>query len=225
MKTLLISATSIEVAPFVGDSLGFPAIAEKCAPSFHRISDSLDLLITGLGQMQAGIHTARAFERTRYDRAINLGVAGSFRESIPTRTVVQVTDERLSDLGMETPKGYGSFMDTGFLGKDQPPFVDGAIPFPAFEHPVLQELPRVRSVTVNRVLEHEASIRYVVERYDPDIVNMEGAAIAYAAQIASVPCVSIRAISDRVGPRTQAGWDIKGGVAAVCAVVRRILTP
>jgi futalosine hydrolase len=70
-------------------------------------------------------------------------------------------------------------------------------------------------VTVNRVLSDPRSIAWVEERYAPDVVSMEGAAFLYTCLMHEVPCVQLRAISDRVGPRDTSTWDIPGAVAAL----------
>lgn len=87
----------------------------------------------------------------------------------------------------------------------------------------LSALPRASSVTVNRVLSSESSIAWVRERYVPELVNMEGAALFYACLLKNVPFVSLRSISDMVGARDKGSWDIPGAVAVLNATLGVLL--
>jgi futalosine hydrolase len=52
---------------------------------------------------------------------------------------------------------------------------------------------------------------------------MEGAAMFYVCLLAGVPFLELRAVSDVVGPRDKAQWDIPGAVAALNAELGRVL--
>ena len=143
------------------------------------------------------------------------GIAGSFSDRYPHRSVVLVEEEILSDLGAESPDGFMDIFEMGLVPRDQRPFEGGVLR--GVTPSVLDQfgIPKVRSVTVNRVLSDAQSIAWIEGRYEPDIVNMEGAAFLYTCLMHGVRCVQIRAISDRVGPRDRSTWDIPGAVKAL----------
>jgi futalosine hydrolase len=181
------------------------------------------LLVTGVGQLQCAVHLARALARSPYSLVVQAGLAGSFTSALPKRAVVRVSSEVCADLGAEDRSGFLDLRDMGLLDPNVPPFKDGVLVAPELPYPSVQALQAVSSVTVNRVLSAPESIAWVRERYAPHVVNMEGAACFYAALLAGVPFVQLRAISDMVGPRDRAQWDIPGAVMALDEVLQRVL--
>jgi futalosine hydrolase len=125
--------------------------------------------------------------------------------------------------GAEEAGGWTDLTDMGLLPPDEGVFCAGRLHAARAWAPAELNLPFVRSVTVNRVLSHPRSIAWVRERYAPDIVNMEGAALFYACLLRQVPFVALRAISDQVGPRAEVAWDIPGAIAALDEALERCL--
>lgn len=216
MRVLLVSATSFEVQPTLRSSgyqgefssrLGVPG-EEYSLPAF-------DCLITGVGQLQCAAWLARVLSQRRYDIVIQAGIAGSFRDTYPHRAVVLVAEEVIADLGAESPQGFLDIFDMGLIPRDQQPFSGGLLRATVPDCFNAMTLPRVRSVTVNRVLSDPRSIGWIEGRYEPDIVSMEGAAFFYTCLTHGVSCAQIRAISDRVGPRDTSTWDIPGAIEAL----------
>jgi futalosine hydrolase len=159
----------------------------------------------------------------QYDLIVQAGIAGSFSPEIPKLSVVRIVSEICGDLGAEDNGGFLHIGDMGLLDANQFPFRNGELHATPLEIPALSRLAEVRSVTVNRVLSEERSIRWITERFAPEVVNMEGAGLFYSALIAGVPFVSIRAISDMVGPRDKSKWDIPGSVRALDVIVEAVL--
>ena len=48
----------------------------------------------------------------------------------------------------------------------------------------------------------------MVERLNPQLESMEGAAFFYACEEYKLPCLQIRAVSNYVEKRNRANWDI-----------------
>ena len=216
MKILLVTATSFEVQPTIIDA-GFRGTfsSRMGSPGEEYSLPLFDCLVTGVGQLQCAAWLSKALTQKRYDVVIQAGIAGSFSERYPHRSVVLVEEEIVSDLGAETPQGFLDIFEMGLVSPDQSPFSNGVLrqrPLKCLED---LHLPRVRAVTVNRVLSDPRSIAWVQERYKPDVVSMEGAAFLYTCLTHQVPCVQLRAVSDRVGPRDTSTWDIPGAVAAL----------
>ncbi len=224
MKTLLVTATTLEIAPALG--VLFPGIEVSPGPGVPGTlieSGELDCLVTGVGQLQCAARLAKLLAERRYGAAIQAGIAGSFTESLPKRSVVVVAEEALADLGAESQEGFLDLFEMGLLTPEQHPFSAGRLVAPQLKLLSLEGVPRAKSVTVNRVLSRRESIDWVVKRFQPQVVNMEGGAFLLCCAQAELPCLSLRSISDLVGPRDKGAWDIPGAVAALNVVLLRSL--
>lgn len=225
-RTLLIAATAFEVQPTLvefGADHGAVSGLGKAGTVIHL--GRFDCLITGVGQMQCAVHLTRLLERAHYRCVVQAGIAGSFSDAYPKGSVVCVGEQVLADFGAESPGGFLDIVDMGLLPRDHAPFLDGVLlgsEGGLFSH---CDLPRVRGATVNRTLSDPRSIGWILGRYAPDVVAMEGAALFYACLTVGVPFLELRAISDRVGPRDKAQWDIPGSIKALNEKLRGVLEP
>lgn len=215
-RLLIISSTLLEVRALLASCTGISPHTVT-GSGLYRGPESVDLLLTGVGQMQAAYAIAQTLSTQRYDAAINPGIAGSFRDTFPLLSTVQVYEETLADLGAESPDGPLDLFQMNLLHPDAAPFTGGTLrqqPFPLHS---LAGIPSAKSVTVNRVLSNQESIAAITRRYDPDVVNMEGAALFYGCLLNQTPLISIRTISDRVGLRDKGTWDIPGAVSELAS--------
>jgi futalosine hydrolase len=48
----------------------------------------------------------------------------------------------------------------------------------------------------------------MIKRLQPDIESMEGAAFFASCMVHRVPCLQLRAVSNRVEPRNREAWNI-----------------
>ena len=111
-----------------------------------------------------------------YERVVDIGIAGSYRDSLPLGAVVHVTAERHGDSG-------------GTLLRQPSPW------------PEIAFLP---TATGNTLQELDDRYRQV----EADVETMEGAAFFEVCLRHGVPFAEIRAVSNRVGERNHAHWDI-----------------
>lgn len=202
MRILVVAATPAE-AP------GLPA-------SVRRRHD-VDLLVAGVGMVATAAACARALALQRYDLAVNAGVCGAFDRALPPGTVVHVTSDRLSELGVEdgdrfVPLDRIGLVETTEIVNTSPPV-----------NPVLAALPAVRGVTVNTVHGNEESIARVVALFQPQVESMEGAAFAHACAAAGVPYAQVRAVSNIVERRNRAAWRLDEAVRNLHGVLSRML--
>ncbi|MDR2745183.1 MAG: futalosine hydrolase [Desulfovibrio sp.] len=80
-------------------------------------------------------------------------------------------------------------------------------------------LPEVLSLTVAGVSASLARTRELSQRYGADLENMEGFAVAYACARHGIPCVEIRAVSNKVGPRAREEKDFPGALRRLAQVL------
>lgn len=223
MSILIVSSTLFEVGDLIHresrarlEGIGVPGTLIK--------GERCDILITGVGQCLCGIHVTRALARGKYTHVLQAGIAGSFVEEIPLGSVAVVREEVFGDLGAEDGGAFLDLFDMGLLREDVSPFRSRSLIAPENAASCLASFPRVKSVTVNRVLSEARSIEWIQKTHAPHIVNMEGAALFYAAHTHNVPFTALRAISDMVGPRDKSSWRIPEAVRALDASLEPLVS-
>jgi len=193
MKLLLVAATRLEIEPTIHH---FGLETGLISSRDHDIK----LLITGVGMVATAYALGKELARSTYDLAINAGIAGSFGSSIQTGDVVLVTEDHFSDLGAENRDKFLAIDDLGFGESKIIPLKHKTINLPGLNY--------VKSITVNTVHGNKKSIEAVVERLNPQIETMEGAAFFYACNHAGLASVQLRAVSNVVEERNTANWNI-----------------
>ena len=190
MKILLVAATDLEI--------------EK-----ERFLD-FDMLITGIGMLNASISLTKKLSDREYDLIINLGVAGSFNKDVKIGRVVEVVEETISEIGYEENGGFSEFSDFSIET--------------IFSNPSKTDLKKVKSITVNTVHGNENSIDQIMRRLNPDIENMEGAAIFQVCKTFNIPCIQIRAISNYVEKRNKESWNIPLAIQNLNIEVEKLIS-
>jgi futalosine hydrolase len=187
MKLLAVAATELEI-PLV--------------KSGSRGPHTVDVLVTGIGMVATAAQCARALAQSRYDLALNFCVCGAFGSAIALGTVVHVTSDRVSELGVEDGDRFVPLHELGLPGDA---VIVNATPPP---NPVIDRLPPVSGITVNTVHGREDSIAQIIRRFDPQVESMEGAAFAYACALSGLPYAQVRAISNVVERRNRGAWKL-----------------
>jgi futalosine hydrolase len=214
VRTLVVSSTLFEIAALIERETG--RRVEGMGTAGTLINGTwCDFLVSGVGPVACGVHVTRVLATGRYDQIIQAGIGGSFVADLPVGSVVVVSEEAFGDLGAESNGSFLDLFEMNLLSKDQAPFIDRLLMAPTWELSALDGLPRVRAVTLSRVLSEPQSISWITERYSPQVANMEGAALFYAALLHGVRFLSMRAISDMVGPRDRGAWKIAEAVSAL----------
>lgn len=154
-----------------------------------------DLLITGVGMTATAFSLGKNLNKN-YDLVLNVGIAGSFDTNIPLGSLVNIVSDTFAELGAEDNDAFISIDDLGF-GKSTHQA--------RFNY---QALPKVASITVNKVHGNQQSILQVQSRLKVQTESMEGAAVFYACEQLNIPCLQIRAISNYVEPRAKENWQI-----------------
>lgn len=77
----------------------------------------------------------------------------------------------------------------------------------------------VRSLTVAGVSASVQRVQQLRQMYSPALENMEGFAVAYAAARAGLPCLEIRGVSNKVGPRAAHEKDFPGALRQLARIL------
>ena len=242
---LVCAATTRELAAAApGLIAGEDALAEL-TPVPVRLKGRPGLLcVTGVGPVNAALAMGFCFgltsagaqgrggapdgEALRIGAVLNVGLAGAFDLTVtPLRALCVVTEEIWPEYGLHDGSSVTARAFSHPLWRRE----DGAAE-DVYDRLRLAEtgavarrepapgtfLPR-RSLTVAGVSASFARAREMANRHRAELENMEGFAVAYACARAGVPCVEVRAVSNKVGPRAADEKDFPGALAALAGVL------
>ena len=167
------------------------------------------VLITGMGMVNTSIQITKELMQNKYGLVINMGVAGSFSQDYSIGDVVEVVEDNFSELGFENGNDFGQFSDSEIVTK--------------YSVGSKTNLQKVKGITVNTVHGNEQSIAEIVNRLNPDVESMEGAAVFKVCNEFAVPCIQIRAISNNVEMRNKANWNMPLAIHNLNNQVARII--
>ena len=221
MKILIVSATHEEVAPTI-DFLDEKGV--RSAPFRYQYGAlSIDVLITGLGIPATIYALMKYLSHNDCEQVINVGIAGSFKESHAIGKVCLVVKQKFGDLGVQKADGkFTDLFELGYLDPDQAPYSEGWLTPPKDSIPSFLE--KVSSISVNKVSGQKPEIQQLIEKYDPDLESMEGAAVAYVCLLEKCPYLEVRAVSNLVEERKKENWDIPRAIQNLNDIVIEMLT-
>jgi futalosine hydrolase len=207
MQSLIVTATFKEVENILNT---FTFIKKQSAnlSSYSLKNHQIDVLITGVGIHATAFYLGKYLSK-KYDFALNVGIAGSFNRNLEIGSVVNVYNDCFAEMGAEDGTEFLSVFDLGLIGKNEFPFNNGMIENKwDLTHPIIDKLPKVNGITVNKVHGNEDSIAKVFQLFHPITESMEGAAFLYACRIENIPCLQLRSISNYVEKRNREAWNI-----------------
>jgi futalosine hydrolase len=175
----------------------------------------VEMLVTGVGPVEAAAAVSRALAQSPYDLVISAGIAGAFEGAAEIGEGVVVFEELFQlDLESGTPivlPGDAAVVDrvSSDLG-----IVDR-----------LAELGfrSLRGVTVPRVSATDETASRLAA-LGAGIESMEGFAVLRAAEIAGVAAVEVRGISNIVCDRARSRWNLEAGVSGSRRILTALLT-
>jgi predicted 5'-methylthioadenosine/S-adenosylhomocysteine nucleosidase len=160
--------------------------------------DELDTLCCGIGPVEAALRTARALEEHRPDAVIHVGIAGS-RTLEPPALV----------LGSEAV--YCDVLDP-----------DSALPRIERAQPDVTLLERARAALPEAQVLPIATCGKVGAGTGFEVEAMEGFGVLRACELADVPAVELRAISNSPDEADRANWRFDDAFAALANALKRL---
>ena len=222
MKILIVAATFAEIKPILKKAV----ISETYNDSFSCYvinGKEIDVLITGIGMVSTAYHMGRILANNSYDVALNFGIAGAFSRNISLAEVVNVENDSLSELGAEHGNDFLKFdqLEIGTSSMTRTMWTCKN----NFEinNETIQQLPRMKGITVNTIHGNWDSIKKVRELFNPDIETMEGAAFLAICNSEKIKCAQVRSISNYVEERNRDIWEIVPAIKSLNEVAFKIL--
>jgi futalosine hydrolase len=213
MYIVIAAATSAEIKPFVD---------WQAVPGNNR-NPVTEVLITGVGVLPATFSITRIILEKRPDLVIQAGIAGSFDPTLKTGEVVMVTEEIMGDYGAMEKGEWKDIFDLQLMKKDEFPFNNGRLINPHLQTFNSQGLLAVRAITVNEIITSFDKLSEVFRKYNPQIENMEGAALHYSCLQLKIPFLQIRGISNQATERNKSRWKIEESIASLNKVLITII--
>lgn len=233
MTILVCAATGKELAALAPGRFPDPEAIGEMRPIMAELKrDRAIFLVTGPGPVNAAMALGYVFGLTRetdgagIDAVLCAGLAGAFDlASTPLKSLWRVDREIWPEYGLNdgatvTARAFsfplwkrpeGDIYDSVELSS-----VSAITPEEDFKG---KPWPGCASLTVAGVSASFARRERLWDAYHAPLENMEGFAVAYAAARAETPCVEIRAVSNKVGPRSRNEKDFDGALEALGKVL------
>ena len=215
MKLLLVYATQLEVKG-LRKQYNVELTPGKQTWSFRVDNVLVDVLVTGVGMVNTAYQLGKLFNSNSYDVGLNIGLAGSFDRSIELGTIVNVTSECISELGVEDGDNFLRLDQVSpQMAREMWESPSKLINETSIESWSVKKLMEVNGITVNTVHGNEASIRKIEKLLSPTVESMEGAAFFTACLDVGMPFAEIRAISNYVEKRDSGEWEVEKSLSAL----------
>lgn len=183
--------------------------------AFLRPQPHVELLVTGVGPVEAAAAVSRALAQSSYDLVISAGIAGAFEGAAEIGEGVVVADE-IFELDLETAAPIAL--------PDGARVIDRAASDIALVDRLIERGFRsVRGVTVPRVTATDGTAARL-GAFGVGVESMEGFAVLRSAEIAGVPAVEVRGISNYVCERSRSQWNFAAGAAGAEKVLTALLS-
>lgn len=214
MYILLVAATKKEIEPTI----------QWLQQQQYQVQDhEVDVLITGIG----GIHTTYLLSYNihldRPDYIVQAGIAGSFTSDFPPGSLLFIDEEVHGDLGVEENEQFKDVFELQLQEINTGPYTGRFLVNPYCNEWQEFDLPFDRGITVNEVTTQPKRVQQIQQKYDPVVETMEGAAFHYTALMEKIPFMQLRAISNYVGERNKANWQIKEAIGGLNEQLIKIL--
>ncbi|MDP1842591.1 MAG: futalosine hydrolase [Sediminibacterium sp.] len=167
---------------------------------------------SGVGMLASSVALTRLAIEDKPDLIIQIGIAGSFKQSTQLGKVVVIDEEILGDTGVEENGAWKDIFDLKLEKSNYHPFEKRKLPNPWLKKFNLLKLPELNAITVNQISTDAKRIKQLQKKYKPDVESMEGAALHYIGREMGIPFIQIRAISNLVGERDKSKWLLKASI-------------
>jgi futalosine hydrolase len=204
----------------------FQVLPVHAAPAEGRALRDLGARELGVGKVAAALTLVKILERERPDIVLLFGVCGSYPDrhvgagSLQVGDLCLVGEDLLADEGVQTPD---SFLDLAALGL-APPRTWRADEAGTRLLADRLSAPIVRGATISTCSGTESLSAERAGRTGAAVETMEGAAVHACCELAGVPVVQLRCVSNFCGDRSRGGWQLPAATQRLQEAVREVLS-
>ncbi len=202
MNCLIISATAIEIAPFLEHFRSKNNLSEVIIP---------DVLITGIGLTATTYSLMRQLQIKKPDLIIQVGVGGCFDTKIPLGKVLIVKQDTIADQSVIELNKLKTLFDLKLVPQNQYPYTKGWL---INKSEVLKKsnLKKVKGISVNEITTSRQKVKFYQESFEPVVESMEGAALHYVCLMEKIPFIQLRSVSNYIAERNKKNWNMKESI-------------
>lgn len=183
--------------------------------AFFESLPHVEMLVTGIGPVEAAASISRALAQSPYELVINAGLAGALEGAAEIGEGVVVADE-FFEVGLET--GAPLSLPEGARVIDR-----AGSDLSLVDRLVEIGFKSVHGVTVARVTATDETAEQL-RAVGAGVESMEGFAVLRAAEMAGVRAIEVRGISNIVGERTRSRWSFEAGVSGTKDILNALLS-
>ncbi len=198
----MVAATETEIFPYL------------------KHSARTDILITGVGSPACMYALTKNLQIKKYDFVLQAGIAGTFRNKYALGETVAVKQEVFADLGISESGSLYSLFDKGYADSNIMPYTNKSLLNPSDNY---FALPAVNAITVNMISDNATQTGMFINKYNPDIESMEGAAFHYVCISEGIRFMQLRSISNFVGDRVKSNWKMKESIQSLNENLTRVI--
>ncbi len=210
MKIVITSATNFEVEQ----------AKQKIKPTKNN---EIVFKVTGVGMLATAVSLMKIVYEEKPDFIIQAGIAGCFDSNISLGKTVLIEEEFLGDLGVVENGKWKDVFDLNLIKPNEKPFKKRALINGQINQFDQLNIPLVKAVTVNQISTEINHINQLIKKYNPVIESMEGAALHYVCNVYKIPFLQIRSISNYVGERDKAKWNIKKAIDNLSPIIKKVV--
>ena len=204
MRVIITAATNGEWMPsFQKINPAYAGTNKRFSVGFHE---------SGIGLLASSVSLMKMFVQETPSLIIQVGIAGCFDKKIPLGKVFAVKDDFAGDIGVIENKVWKDLFDLKLDKPNDSPYEKKSLPNPWLSQYNLLKLPTKKGVTVNTISTDKNKIDLYNGRYKATLESMEGAALHYMGRDLNIPFIQIRAVSNYVGERNKAKWNMQEAI-------------
>ena len=171
--------------------------------------------MTGVGPVEAAAGVSRALAQSPYDLVISAGVAGALEDVAEIGEGVVISEE-IFEVNLEN--GMPLSLPEGARVIDR-----AGSDLLLVDRLVEMGFKSLRGITVPRVTATENTAQRL-RALGVGVETMEGFAVLRSAEIAGVPAIEVRGISNLVCDRARSRWSLDAGISGTEKVLNALLS-
>jgi adenosylhomocysteine nucleosidase len=171
----------------------------------NYLSHTITFILSGIGKVNAALHTQYVIDKISPDCIINVGVAGSLSENLKFGDVVVATDLVHHDMDVSAfnlPLGQVPRMDV-FSFQSCEKLLNKVSTIKTSDYTIQNG----RVVSGDQFIHTRATAQFLANNFQAIACEMEGVAVAQTCFINKIPFLIIRALSDMAGFDTNATYS------------------